>query len=177
VSTLEQHIRSLDAAGFSIWVAGHSLGGALATMTAMQFRDSIAGICTLGSPRVGDPEFVRAFDGHFGPRSARYVNDHDLVARVPPELIGVFGIGLHYGHVGQLRFIDGNGVISGGAAEPSFFSDVFGNPLLVRTMFATFRLAVEGQRLPAGAVDLLVPESLLDHMPKAYACTIGRQVA
>jgi hypothetical protein len=79
--------------------------------------------------------------------------------------------------VEQLRFIDATGAISARAGEPRFFNEVFGNPRVIRTMFATARMAAEGG-LPSvvAAADRIVPETILDHMPKAYACAIRRQV-
>lgn len=57
----------------SVWFTGHSLGAALATLAADLFEPA-RGVCTLGSPRVGDVAFATLFDARFRQRSARYVN-------------------------------------------------------------------------------------------------------
>src|SRR5262245_28162214 len=172
-----ERVRALTGAGFRVWFCGHSLGAALATLAAVEFRQHATGICTLGSPRVGNPRFVDAFNERFGRQSARYVHDHDIVARVPPPELGLL---LHggYRHVGELRFIDANGaILSDPAEEPSFFADVLGHPLQLRIMFATFRpIALGGGAPTLGGTHIspaaLLPQSIVDHMPKAYACAI-----
>ena len=90
-------------------LTGHSLGGALAVLTAARFAseqrsDEIDGIFTFGQPRVGDGDFARRFDRKFKDRTFRYVNRFDLVTRLPPRLLG-------YDHAGQLRYIDEKGVL------------------------------------------------------------------
>ena len=137
--------------GRTVWFCGHSLGAALATLAADHYPDT-RGVCSLGSPRVGDSTFARAFDARFGGRSLRYVNDHDVVTHVPPPL--------GYAHVDVERFIAPDGTISGGKpAVPHFFAELFGKPAALGTM-------IQGH-----AKDLTqpAPEFLLDHMPKAYA--------
>lgn len=96
-------LRHLGTGGKQVWVTGHSLGGALASIfTAMLLEElhtlgaahalddahSLAGLYTFGAPRVGN----RAFDRQFGARAKahdvrayRVVNDGDAVPHVPPE--------------------------------------------------------------------------------------------
>ena len=90
-------------------LTGHSLGGALAVLTAARFAaagkaEAIGAIFTFGQPRAGDSEFARHFDRDFGERTFRYVNRFDLVTRLPPRLLG-------YDHAGQLRYLDAFGVL------------------------------------------------------------------
>ena len=176
---LTTRVHALAKAGFRVWFCGHSLGAALATIAAAALRNETSGVCTVGSPRVGDQSFVDDFDANFGGRSARYVNDHDLVTRVPPADFGLLST---YGHVGELRFIDNSGTVSTAPEdEPSFFGSVFGHPLQIRPQFAISRTIALGALSTGAAIaghvaDGLVPESILDHMPKAYACAI-RQAA
>lgn len=71
----------------SVIVAGHSLGGALATLCATDIRAS-SGITpvlyTFASPRVGDPVFAGRFNAEC-PRTWRVVNTEDLITNVPPS--------------------------------------------------------------------------------------------
>ena len=92
----------LSSLGLSVATAGVTPGlgtlivgddAASANYVNMKHRDSeqlgiasldvrlpaTAGVCTMGSPRVGDREFAAAFDVRFGARAARYVNDADIV--------------------------------------------------------------------------------------------------
>ena len=68
--------------GYSLYITGHSLGGALAVVASEDLeRDSLAACYTYGSPRVGNEEFGE------GIRSPIYriVNAADGVPRVPPS--------------------------------------------------------------------------------------------
>ncbi len=56
--TLMPRLEQLNDGKRSIWFAGHSLGGALATVAAARFGlGRCNGLYTFGSPRVGDAEF------------------------------------------------------------------------------------------------------------------------
>lgn len=105
----------------SIFFTGHSLGGALATLAAaeMKLRDSerpVAGLYTFGQPRVGNEEFVDAFNRAMGPRAYRVVNNNDLVTRVAPRAMG-------YGHIGAVRYLDTNKVLHKDIAWWDMFLD------------------------------------------------------
>lgn len=71
-----------DLKGRPLFVTGHSLGGALATVTAKRLEHpaGIAACYTFGSPRVGDEEWV---DGIKTPLY-RLVNAADCVTMLPP---------------------------------------------------------------------------------------------
>lgn len=144
------------AASRTVWFSGHSLGGALATLAADRFP-ATAGVCTIGSPRVGDRLFAAAFDARFGARAARYVNDADIVTHVPPPLP------LPYQHVGRLRQITPDGRIT---TQPPmlahFVRDVFGNVGHLQDVV---------QALQAGVMRR-APDFLLDHMPRGYTTDI-----
>ncbi len=88
-----------------LWFCGHSLGGAMATICAGRcFLSHIASnpeqLYTYGSPRVGDKRYVNFVSlDHY-----RYVNNNDVVARVPPAWMG-------YRHNGHEVYINRNGKI------------------------------------------------------------------
>ena len=90
----------------SLWITGHSLGAALACLATARFlleqRHPVAGLYTFGQPRCGDPEFARTFDSEFCEKTFRFVNDDDIVTRVPPRE-------LFFEHVGRLMFFDHQG--------------------------------------------------------------------
>lgn len=82
-------IDRLASDGEPIWITGHSLGGALAVLTAAALHfelgvNHIAGVYTYGQPRVGDKEFCELFDDALGDRLFRIVNDQDIVPHAPP---------------------------------------------------------------------------------------------
>lgn len=90
--------------GQALFLTGHSLGAAVATLCAYRLKmmgQSVAGLYTFGSPRVGDAEFARFFDALM-PETYRIVNNNDIVARVPL-------LTQQYRHVGRLKYIDESG--------------------------------------------------------------------
>ena len=83
------------------WIAGHSLGGALATLYAVRLADAgfnIAGLYTFGSPRVGCYCFAQHADYVLGGRHFRIVHGNDIVPRVPRPW--------RYRHCGRLCYLD-----------------------------------------------------------------------
>lgn len=73
-----------------LYITGHSLGGALATLCAIDtaansaFRSPI--VYTYGSPRVGDPAFADTYASYI--RSCyRYANLFDIVTYTPPTVL------------------------------------------------------------------------------------------
>jgi len=92
--------------GRALWVTGHSLGAALATLAVAKLRferdEPVNGLYTFGQPRTGNRDFASDFDADFGGQTFRYVNNNDIVARVPPRSSG-------YSHVGSFRYFDKNG--------------------------------------------------------------------
>ncbi len=87
----------------TLWFTGHSLGGAMATICAGRCKLSYipsdpAGLFTYGSPRVGNRRYVRyAKIEHY-----RWVNNNDIVTRVPPAWSG-------YRHCGVEMYLDRHG--------------------------------------------------------------------
>jgi predicted lipase len=71
-------------------VTGHSLGGSIAALCALDLvlSDVVSSnsltLYTFGEPRVGNPAFAAAMD-KFVPRSYRVVHSADLVPHVPPS--------------------------------------------------------------------------------------------
>ena len=81
--------------GYRIYIAGHSLGGALAMLAGFQllthdysaYKD-ILSVCTFGSPRVGNQDFCDWFREC---DVVRYANTEDVVPTVPPSTVNLFG--------------------------------------------------------------------------------------
>ncbi|MDD9863258.1 MAG: lipase family protein [Gammaproteobacteria bacterium] len=69
-----------DLESYSLYITGHSLGGALAIIASKEFeKDSLAACYTFGSPRVGDAEFGEQIKAPV----YRVVNAADAVPRLP----------------------------------------------------------------------------------------------
>src|ERR1700722_1661784 len=99
----------------TLWITGHSLGGALAAMATAAFtfsaRQPVNGLYTFGQPRIGDLGFCNQCDSQFGDAMFRFVNNEDIVTRVPPRIVPRLPLPDFYGHSGQLRFFDGDGAL------------------------------------------------------------------
>jgi len=99
--------------GQTLWITGHSLGGALAALATAAFtfsaRMPVNGLYTFGQPRVGDLPFCTQCDSHFGNVTFRFVNDKDIVTRVPPRIVPNIPLPEFYGHFGTLRYFDAEG--------------------------------------------------------------------
>lgn len=71
----------------TLYMTGHSLGGALATLSgldiAVNTHHKKTRIYTFGAPRVGDPVFARNYNRHID-ISCRVSNQSDIVPRLPP---------------------------------------------------------------------------------------------
>ncbi len=142
-----------------VWLTGHSLGAALATLAAdralQQGAFPVRGLYTFGSPRVGDATFARRVDtGALRSRAFRFVNHADIVPRVPPPL--------GYRHAGRL----------------CYFDETKGRPPdtpgpLWRAGRALRDLAFR----PALSIDLALPLPawLADHAPVYYAVHLWNQ--
>lgn len=72
----------------SVFLTGHSLGAALATVAARFVDCCRPRLVTFGSPRVGDPEFVAQVNVRCCAPFERYVHGRDIVVTVPPEKMG-----------------------------------------------------------------------------------------
>ncbi|WP_159396851.1 lipase family protein [Sorangium cellulosum] len=93
----------------SLYITGHSLGGALAVLAAAllyaqadagvfgrdrrQVRSWIRGVYTYGQPMVGDAAFA-SMNGDLGKKLFRHVYRRDIVPRLPPRIMGDF---MHFG--------------------------------------------------------------------------------
>ncbi|NET33213.1 MAG: lipase family protein [Cyanothece sp. SIO1E1] len=109
-TAIEDHIKTVRTPENpqSIWVTGHSLGGALATLATFRLGQAglpLSGLYTFGQPRVGNRRFGQAFDLQFKQRSFRFANNNDGVTIVPPALFNYVHIGnfLYFTHAGELR--------------------------------------------------------------------------
>ena len=111
---IEATLKQWSGQGRTLWITGHSLGGALALMAAAYLRfpadptktvpRPIAGLYTYGQPRVGTPDFCDVSQANFGSSYFRFVNKDDIVTRVPPRELA-------YWHGGHDRYINHQGVI------------------------------------------------------------------
>ncbi|XXX80842.1 lipase family protein [Sorangium sp. So ce134] len=108
-----------------LYIAGHSLGGALATLSAallftwdgtlnanemledfVRYKELLRGVYTFGAPMVGNPFFAEVHEKKFGSLLFRMVNEQDFVPQLPNRAMGNykhFGIAYHATEAGWVR--------------------------------------------------------------------------
>ena len=132
-SSLLTAVRQLNPT-IPCYITGHSLGGAIATLAALEIAIDIPQIreqlqlYTYGSPRIGDRNFAQAHSKLI-PNSYRIVNLSDSVPLVPPIKIENYYTTANYAHVGQKWF----------------FSTQFGD-ILLNHVVDTYRMAIESEQ-------------------------------
>jgi triacylglycerol lipase len=103
--------------GRDLWVAGHDLGGALAVLAAARLHEqgtNVEAVYTFGAPRVGNPAFFAVYQ----PITYRLVNNNDILAHVPAEVVPVWGYHYYsYKHVGTLKYFDRHGLLGEGSSD------------------------------------------------------------
>lgn len=84
-----------------MFIAGHSLGGALVTLAVAKFLEegeSVSAMYTYGQPMVGSIAFAEKFNRTFK-YAYRLVNNEDIVTRVPFRQF-------NFRHIGCLYYFD-----------------------------------------------------------------------
>lgn len=164
---IQEHLRNLRDER-KVFFTGHSMGGAVVTIAAQQFRDRHERefqLYTFGSPRVGGLTFKH----RFGPfPSYRVVNDRDAVPHLPPPPV--------YWHVPELVHIGPHN----GLVHRNMFTGLRGAAAHLTFAAGDFRLSREERR--DRAEQLLVPEHpkfdksylrpITHHNPRMYATKI-----
>ncbi len=130
--------------------SGHSLGAALATLAASLVPDAV--LITFGSPRVGDSAFRANMVRRPG-EMCRYVNNRDIVCRVPSARLG-------YRHVGTPHLIDTDGRVSRRAPRHQGLATLLADSLNWDGIRTATRI---GRNLP---------RELTDHAPINYVSAL-----
>jgi triacylglycerol lipase len=90
------------APDITLYVTGHSLGGALATIAAyraLEYHSNLH-LYTFGSPRVVNQALEQFIDQKLAGRSYRVVHRWDIVSRIPPKIPFL----MNYSHIQQLIY-------------------------------------------------------------------------
>jgi triacylglycerol lipase len=101
-------IRQFQDNNQTIWFTGHSLGAALATLGVAKMLESaypVSGLYNFGQPRVGDKKFADTMNKEMAKRYFRFVNNNDVVPRVPPR------VPLGYADCGYFMYLDKSQVL------------------------------------------------------------------
>lgn len=79
----------------ALYICGHSLGGAMATLASSRLQDRVVACYTYGSPRAGG----KVWHANCSFKHYRHVNNNDVVPRVPFWIMG-------FRHYGELVYIN-----------------------------------------------------------------------
>lgn len=190
---IEDLLQNPAIANKAIFVTGHSLGAALAALTAQKIDaakpGSVRAVYTYGMPRTGNAQFASAYNQALGARTYRMVHGSDVVPTVPPALPAPLPGPCHVGrflHCARLgKFDAGTLAPATGSDEPNFVKGISAQlrqmhhgPLSkIMSFAARAKLAAAlalgigppGLRTDAGGIAIeLLPLPLRDHMPDRY---------
>lgn len=84
-------LKATPAANGGVYLCGHSLGGAIATIAALDWTrqgGEVEQVITFGSPRTGSWEFAERYDSaNLSEKTLRYTHDQDGICVIPPRLL------------------------------------------------------------------------------------------
>jgi hypothetical protein len=178
--------------GNRLFLTGHSLGGALAVITALalvRLGHAVDGVYTFGMPRPGNATFAAASNASLGAHTWRLVYGDDLVPTVAPSALGFRHVGRYLRCARFGRFEDSLPAADLGSDEPLFTAGVrkdwedalFGiaHPVSALTqqvapaLRALFGNAPDGIRTDTvGALIELLPPRVRDHIPDRYCAAL-----
>jgi hypothetical protein len=173
-SKIEEKIGGADQ---PLFFTGHSLGGALATISAMHARDhgfQVKAVYTYGGARAGGEQFFDNYGASLRNCTFRLVHGKDIVPSVPPSSVGGLGIVLiEFHHVGRLvrcpqrsSFTEPAPTESDGN-EPDDFLEAG-----INAVFNIFRHipSFDPDQLDPRKLDTNndLPEQIRDHVPASY---------
>lgn len=121
------HKKMASGSAPTVFVTGHSLGGALATLAALDLRISLGlpdvRVVSFGSPRVGNYIFSKWFEEEIGPHW-RFTHNRDIVPSVPPGYMGFHHVAQEVWVVDVLSERTLVGVCDGSGEDPKCHNSV-----------------------------------------------------
>jgi len=148
-----------------IWITGHSLGAALASLFAAQLLldgddllHYLGGIYTFGQPRCGDEEFAKSMEVFEKKELVfRIVNQDDVVCDIPPKI-------MYYAHHGNEVKI----------SDPLLHTKRLALPCKGEILECkpTSGHKIEFNINTKKIVSILLPDMLDDHFPAEYVRSI-----
>lgn len=96
----------LESTCKQVWFTGHSLGGALAIMSAFKWGNNIrlGGVYTIGGPAIGSYLFKQKYDQELSSKTFRYIYGSDFVTDIE-ELAEYISMITNFEHVGQAKYL------------------------------------------------------------------------
>jgi pimeloyl-ACP methyl ester carboxylesterase len=157
--------------GCPLWVVGHSLGAAIASLCAWRAHQdlnvNIEGAYVFGMPRVGGTDFVRQYELALGSQTFRFVHGQDVVPSVPPSELG-------YRHVGRRLSCASFGLFNPDQLAQQLDDEPAFPPRIVSGIHALLQQILSGsvgplvREDPLGLAFSLLPPAVGDHIPERY---------
>jgi len=190
---LNRIVTSRPDAEKKLFITGHSLGGALAVVTAARLAlDPVAGVnavYTFGMPRPGSGKFGQSYNASIGMTTYRLVHGDDIVPTVAPTEMGFRHVGRYLHCERRGKFNERNLAADTREDAPFFIKGeaneiraFFHSPLsAVSSVAGQLGLAAEmalgrappGTRTDVGGVLIeLLPPRIRDHMPDRYCSAL-----
>lgn len=179
---VEKAIADIGVAGKPLFFTGHSLGGALAQISAQLALKSglrATAVYTFGGARAGGPDFFASYDPALGNCTYRLVHGKDIVAKVPPSF------GKKYRHVGQFLHCDRGSTFTDGPLAPRTGNapdlTLLDIPAVLGLLLRIPAILAEliGSDLDSRKFDQLkkLPDEIRDHVPASYFRALGMPLA
>ncbi len=143
-----------------ILLTGHSLGGAIAALAACVWSEKypVNGVYTFGQPAVGrNKKYKETMRQRLSGKMFRFVNDDDVVPKVPPL----------YAHVGTLYHFDGNGELKASRETVRVTDD-----MLTKSQFIALQQQIKASEEAGIGTEGLLP-SVADHAIERYIARVA----
>ncbi|MFT5395126.1 MAG: triacylglycerol lipase [Gammaproteobacteria bacterium] len=154
----------LEDLSLPIFVTGHSLGAALATLLMAEIMDrpNFDSCYTFGSPRVGDAAFANALNNK---SFYRIINNCDIITTVPISIPTI-----SYQHCGTTQLLNNMGMLIEGLSEEDILSYQKNKMLnlkdyALQELFSKNIMNIKGN----------LPPVLADHAPINYVLALENQ--
>ncbi|MDQ8184364.1 lipase family protein [Pelagicoccus sp. SDUM812002] len=136
----------------TVWVTGHSMGGALATLFSIHNMDSVDALYTFGAPRLVGQKLAQHLQDELP--IFRVVNNNDFVCRIPSQPF--------YKHIGPTFFLTSDKVM---IVDPPFTKAwkerLKGHRKFTKRLISEHWLENDFSAIPS--------DYFVDHSPRLYA--------
>lgn len=154
----------LEDLSLPIFITGHSLGAALATLLTAEImnRPNFDSCYTFGSPRVGDAAFANALNEK---PIYRVINNCDIITTVPISISTI-----NYQHCGTTQLLNNMGILIEGLSDEDILSYQKNKMLnlkdyALQELFSKNIMNIKGN----------LPPVLADHAPINYVLALENQ--
>ncbi len=146
-----------------ITITGHSLGGALASLFALSLKCKLqtlsVEVVTFGAPKIGNEEFVVAYEKHLFEKTTRVVNDEDVVPLVPTHLF------MDYSQSDDLYFLNDDSELT---KAPKLFPVIKNGVDLAKEMIEAEKRLSQDPEAVKKMLESNAKELCTDHLIDAY---------